>query len=170
MRQRREWQHFKRHLPSHRQLFGLIDDPHSAASQLTKDAEVTKCLLSLQVDVGTLRLAVGLRFAHNLQQLRQRWRHARIIDNIELQLVLQETSLIQRISGLETLRAQYPDGDTMPEIMYELAVAYLEEGRSAEAGALLEELTARFPKSTFAVGARRRIPLGSVRSRAQSGV
>src|SRR5262249_3381053 len=40
----RERQSLKRYAPAQRDLFGFVDDPHPAAADFAKDAEVAECL------------------------------------------------------------------------------------------------------------------------------
>jgi len=109
-------------------------------------------------------------YHQNLRGILERFSPCKIRDNIEVQLTLIQPSPSLRIERLLDIRSHHPQGDTLPEIMYELGVANLEEGRVAEAREFFDELIMRFPGSTFAAEARRRRPHSGLGTRQPPGV
>ncbi len=101
-------------------------------------------------------------YRKNLMILRHRFPHARIEDNIDLEIAkatpwrapateaepLGEDAR-SSISLLESLIEQFPKGDAIPEALYELGVASFQRGGGHRSGEAFARLTAEFPDSIW---------------------
>ncbi len=108
-------------------------------------------------------------YHQNLREILERFGRCKISDNVELQLALAEPSAADRIRALQKLHRRFPDGDALPEVLYELGAALVEQGKRTEAENYFKELTEKFPDSRFASAARHVTLLGSLSSRGRLG-
>ena len=74
-----------------------------------------------------------------------------------------------RIEKLLALKALLSDSDVLPRVLFELGAAMAAEGRGTDAEKLFDELTARFPDSSFASDARHIALVGRLSNRGQAG-
>lgn len=92
----------------------------------------------------------------NLINLRRRFPHARIEDNIDLEIA-KATPLVaggaeagrSRIDLLEDLIKQFPQGDALPEALYELGVAFLHRADGKRSHEAFARLTTEFADSIW---------------------
>ncbi len=106
-------------------------------------------------------------YQQNLREILERFSPCKIRDNIEVQIGLLQSGAAEQLDALARTRQRHPQGDALPQLIYEMAMNRLRQGQYAEAAALLQELIDRHGASTFAMRARRMMPLTSLSGRTQ---
>lgn len=109
------------------------------------------------------------RYLRNLRDILQRFDTCKIRDNIKLELILAEQTGAARIEKLLALQDRLRDSDVLPRVLFELGAVMASEGRGTDAEGYFDELTARFPDSTFASDARHITLVGRLSNRGQTG-
>lgn len=90
------------------------------------------------------------RYVHNLKALRSAYPHARIADNIDMEIAKSADPLARRIELLSACADDFPDGDAAPETLYRLGRALLNNGEPARSGQVFDQLIRGFPDSMWA--------------------
>ncbi len=98
-------------------------------------------------------------YAENLQALLVQYPNCQIADNIALELASAATTIEDRVRRLESLIADHPDGDAVPEALLRLGMAYGESDRRAEREETLARLMREYPDSVWARYAPRYVPV-----------
>lgn len=99
-------------------------------------------------------------YVTNLEALRTQYPGSVIDDNIELELAKAAATTLERIAGLESLIARYPDADAAEEGLLRLAAAYQETGAGVQRDNALARLRSKDPPSVWARFSER-LPMAS---------
>jgi hypothetical protein len=97
-------------------------------------------------------------YLENLEALKVQYPHCQIEDNIDLEIAKLAATAGERISKLQALLSQVPDGDAAPEALLRLGLAFAETEDSRRRDESWAELARRHPDSIWVRLARRYAP------------
>ena len=91
----------------------------------------------------------GERYIENLRELLAWYPNCQIADNLELEIAKASATDTLRIARLESCVARFGDRDAMPETLFRLGLAYLDDGQARRGEAALNRVLRDFSDSIW---------------------